>query len=331
MEAFLHYLKHWGGEDWKATATQLSAYKEDNHYAFVEYNGSNLEHFDFSEDRDSQADGEVDATENGGSENGSAANEKIHSTRPRSLCAQAIVIADGDIESRADRLKTFRETLKNAFIVLPGKEVENLIPEHYVKQQVRDDHTNPKRGHVSDDSIEKISYRDYCKSRDSNGSLVGIGGYLHGLEIKKYGPSSTSGTQGTLPDTYKQRWKSNSEGIPRKIREALQAESRQKNATPEDASKAAPILPSYLTRDLVWLCACIYTHIAQYNHHTEVHGKLHELRQWMQHLNASNPELSSPTDGGETAAAKPEAWPIHNPGDRECVLHAYANRGNPTN
>ena len=329
MEAFLHYLKHWGGEAWQATASQLSAYKEDNHYAFVEYNGSNLEHFDFSEDSDCREAREADAAESGGSANGKAANAKDHSARPRSLCAQAIVIADGDIETKPARLKTFRETLKNGLIVLPGKEVENLIPEHYVKQQVRDDHTKPKRGQVSDDIIESISYTDYCRYHGGNRSLVGIGGYLHSLEIKKYGPSPTSGSQGTLPDTYKQRWRSNSEGIPRKIREALNAEPGQNDANSEDASKAAPSLPDYMTRDLIWLCTCIYSHIAQCNHHQEAHRQLSNLREWMLPSKDSHSE-SLPTECGEPADARLDAWPSHLPDARDCVLQSYATKASLT-
>jgi hypothetical protein len=325
MEAFLHYLKHWGGEDWKATASQLSAYKEDNHYAFVEYNGSNLEHFDFSEDSDCREAREADSAESGGSANGKATNAKDHSARPRSLCAQAIVIADGDIQTKPDRLKKFRETLKNAFIVLPGKEVENLIPEHYVKQQVRDDHTRPKRGEVSDDIVDDISYRNYRKYQDTNDSLVGIGGYLYSLKIEKYGPSSSSGSQGTLPDEYKRRWRSTSEGIPRKIREALKAEPGQNVANSEDASKAPPSLPDYMTWDLIWLCTCIYSHIAQCNHHEEAHRQLRDLREWMLSSKESHSEPLS-MECGETAEAMLDAWPIHNPCARECVLQSYATK-----
>ncbi|MFN7899896.1 MAG: hypothetical protein ACK5N0_09580 [Synechococcaceae cyanobacterium] len=323
MEAFLHYLKHWGGEDWKATATQLSAYKEDNHYAFVEYSGANLTHLIFTtEDADAGDDAKQQAQQ--------------PSTAVGSLCGHAIVIADGDISEKRQgkRAEEFSAQLRDRFIILPCKEIENLIPVHYVKQQVRGDAEECNGGSVSDDIVEGLAYERYCRLQgdsDERCKLRGIATYLCERRLANYCGSKDSGNKGTLPAKYKQRWRSNSKGIPRKIREAWQAESRQKNATLEDASKAAPSLPSYLTRDLVWLCTCIYTHIAQCNHHTEVHGKLHELRQWMQHLNASNPESSSPTDGGETAAAKPEKWPTHNPGDRECVLHAYATRGNSTN
>jgi hypothetical protein len=235
------------------------------------------------------------------------------------------VIADGDIQTKPDRLKKFRETLKNAFIVLPGKEVENLIPEHYVKQQVRDDHTRPKRGEVSDDIVDDISYRNYRKYQDTNDSLVGIGGYLYSLKIEKYGPSSSSGSQGTLPDEYKRRWRSTSEGIPRKIREALKAEPGQNVANSEDASKAPPSLPDYMTRDLIWLCTCIYSHIAQCNHHEEAHRHLSDLRERMLDSKDSHSEPLS-TECGETADAMLDAWPSHLPDVRDCVLQSYATK-----
>ena len=146
MEAFVHYLKHWGGEDWKQTAAWLSSYKEDNHYAFVEYNGANLEHFDFSEDSDDPSMEAPDAAADAGSNQAKAAQDT--STRPAKLCAQALVIADGDIDSerKRKRLERFKVKLKNDLIVLPGKEIENLIPESYVRRQVLDDQIG--RAHV---------------------------------------------------------------------------------------------------------------------------------------------------------------------------------------
>jgi hypothetical protein len=312
MEAFLHYLKHWGGEDWKATASQLSAYKEDNHYAFVEYSGANLTHLIFT-----TADQDVGDV--------AKPQDQQPSTDVGSLCGHAIVIADGDITDnrKGQRAEAFLAQLGERLIILPGKEVENLIPEDYAKKQVDDDHNGKGRcGIVSPESIDKISYSEYRQWR-ANGKLTGLGDYLNHLEIEKYRPSKSSGSQGTLPATYKQRWRSNSEGIPRKIREALQGEARHKDANFEDTSKAPPSLPDYMTRDLIWLCTCIYSHIAQCNHHEEVHRQLRGLRERMLHSIDSNSGFL-PRKCGETADAMLDAWPIHNPCARECVLHSYA-------
>ena len=314
MEAFLHYLKHWGGEDWKATASQLSAYKEDNHYAYVEYSGANLTHLIFT-----TADQDVGDV--------AKPNGQQASTAVGSLCGHAIVIADGDITDncKGKRAEAFLAQLGERLIILPGKEVENLIPEDYAKKQVDDDHNGKGRcGIVSPESIDKISYSEYRQWR-ANGKLTGLGDYLNHLEIEKYRPSKSSGSQGTLPATYKQRWRSNSEGIPRKIREALQGEARHKDANFEDTSKAPPSLPDYMTRDLIWLCTCIYSHIAQCNHHEEVHRQLRGLRERMLHSIDSNSGFL-PRKCGETADAMLDAWPSHLPDVRDCVLQSYATK-----
>lgn len=38
-------------------------------------------------------------------------------------------------------------------------------------------------------------------------------------------------------------------------------------------------LPSHLTQDLVWLCVCLYVHIAKCNHDQETEQKLKDLQQ----------------------------------------------------
>ena len=317
MEAFVHYLKYWGGAEWKQTAAWLSSYKEDNHYAFVEYNGANLEHFDFSEDSDDPSPDAADAAADAGSNQAKAAQDT--STRPAKLCAQALVIADGDIasESKRKRLERFKVTLKNDLIVLPGKEVENLIPEYFVREQVRFDHKIKGNAPVAEEILEAISYNAYCRLRSESNpqELLGIGKYLCDRGINKYGPSKT----GTLPDRYKNRWRTNSEGIPGKIRGALRAQSQQNNAAPEDQLDGEQTLPDFLTQDLIWLCTCIYAHIAQCNHHTAASAKLESLRVWMRQRYASSAET------GQGPHETYEMWPIRNPESRACVLTLYSN------
>lgn len=205
LEVFVHYLAQRGGEEWNATAEQLRQYKEDNHYAFVEYSGANLSHFSF----------EYNASEetSDGAAGSSNTTDKI-TTNVDSLCAHAIVIADGDIVSKGNRLDAFRQQLKERLIVLPGKEIENLIPELFVKEQVKDDHSSSRYGNVSEDQLLKIRYADYSR-RSASDSLVGLGGYLFGLGISKYG--SAANKSATLPTTYKSRWSSSNEGIPWRV------------------------------------------------------------------------------------------------------------------
>lgn len=44
------------------------------------------------------------------------------------MCARAFVIADGDVETKGDRVERFTTMLQDRFHLLPGKEIENLIP-----------------------------------------------------------------------------------------------------------------------------------------------------------------------------------------------------------
>jgi hypothetical protein len=50
MEAFVYYLKVRGNGWGQSLAQRLDQYKEDRHYAFVEYSGANLTHFSFKEE-----------------------------------------------------------------------------------------------------------------------------------------------------------------------------------------------------------------------------------------------------------------------------------------
>jgi hypothetical protein len=94
MEAFVHYLKI-RGKDWgERLAQRLEQYKEDRHYAFVEYSGANLTHFSFEER----------VSDNGQTE-----------TSVSDLCGKAIVIADGDIVAKGDRMAHFVDQLKELF------------------------------------------------------------------------------------------------------------------------------------------------------------------------------------------------------------------------
>ena len=138
---------------------------------------------------------------------------------------------------------------------------------------------------------------------------------------KKYGPTKT----GTLPDTYKNRWRTNSEGIPGKIRDALKAQYQQNNTAPEDQLGGEQTLPDFMTQDLIWLCTSIYIHIAQCNHHTAASAKLKSLRDWMR-------RYASPAETGQGTHQTNEMWPIRKPESRECVLNLYSNEtGAPHN
>jgi AAA15 family ATPase/GTPase len=85
---------------------KLKNYKENLHYIFTEYQGSNITHWDFSNNQ-----------------------ESVNSqTKAKSLTSNILLIADNDIEGKADRAAVLRRDLKENFLLLDFKEIENHIP-----------------------------------------------------------------------------------------------------------------------------------------------------------------------------------------------------------
>lgn len=166
----------------------------------------------------------------------------------------------------------------------------------------------PTRGQKDDPQIELIFYAEYSRFRGASSDLIGIGAYLdEDRGFSKYAGSTT------LSGYYKSRWSSSIEGIPRKIRNSLGG-----NLDGE--------LPPCLTHDLLWLCACIYRHIATCNHHKEVtrelsgfQGRFCELHQGV-HASVSGPQCAEPVS---------EAWPIRDVSDRRCPLTMSLSISNP--
>jgi hypothetical protein len=331
MEAFVHYLKVRGNRWGQSLAQRLEQYKEDRHFAFVEYNGSNLEHYSFE------------------SKECDAGQDEVKSGREISapdLCATAIVIADGDVRDKGDRSTWLEQLLKERFICLPGKEIENLIPEALMKRQINYDHSKPRRGDVAPELIESIAYAGYARSKK------GVGEYLgETKKISKYqtNPGEDS-KSGTLPSTYKTRWRSESEGIPSLLREAINPESNRlqpeqtdlaRNPANNRESIQANDLPDYFTQDLIWLCVLLYSHVASCNHDTDAESGLKEFNQFIQRQDCSqvpdqscqapstvqdeNNEDPQQSDLGPEVLSDP--WPIPDPSkvatSRTCLLTAF--------
>ena len=312
MEAFVHYLKHLGSGWGKALAVRLEQYKEDRHYAFVEYSGANLTHFSFEESE----------RDNGQTE-----------TSVPDLCGKAIVIADGDIVAKVNREARFVAQLKDRFICLPCKEIENLIPEELMKKQIRLDHTPPQRGKVDEADIENLNYAAYARSEE------GIGKYLGDLGIKKYsGTTGNGGGSGTLPNTYKSRWRSVEKGIPALIRVQIDDVENPPNLA---ESIQANDLPDYLTQDLIWLCILLYIHIAGCNYGKNTENYLKELRGHIenqviisgldrvgQQLSGSAPNVvnNSMTETISQPETIPNPWPIpvDNASMRICLMKNFS-------
>ncbi len=312
MEAFVHYLKIRGNDWGTKLAQRLQQYKEDRHYAFVEYSGANLTHYSFKE---------------GYRENGQAKVVPDAVTNVPNLCARAIVIADGDITTKGDRLKWYAKQLEERFIGLPCKEIENMIPEALIRSQVKRDYPN-----VDDNILAKIKYARYRTQK-------GVGAFLS----KQIPDANYAVKGGTLNSYRKSNWASNLKGIPWHLRQELERERKAERdrdcivdpanariSQANDELQSKQDLPCYLTQDLIWLCLCIYTHIAECNHDYESEKKLMDFQEFIKHhgIEPQRP-LGDPIGESQPCAesenpaesAAPE-WPIKDL-NRNCLLATY--------
>ena len=216
-----------------------------------------------------------------------------------------------------------------------------------MKRQIIYDHKKPRRGVVAQHVIETIAYACYARS------LEGVGAYLgKDRNILKYlnKPGETSDS-GTLPTPYKTRWRSELEGIPSLLREAislefsrLQSEQNDLANSPAYTGKSikATDLPDYFTQDLIWLCVLIFSHIACCNHDTAAEGDLNEFKKFIERqypiqdqacqeaVEVLNESIESPEESSHGSEALPSPWPIPDPGkcetSRNCLLTAFLDR-----
>jgi len=323
MEAFVHYLKirgnDWGknGINGRSLAQRLKEYKEDRHYAFVEYSGANLTHFSFED---------ADCDEGQGQATSSIVTNASY------LCSRAIVIADGDItnSNKGDRWNRFVNQLGERFIALPCKEIENLIPDGLMQGQVQKDDSN-----IDVTRLAEIKYADYRKLE------MGVGGYLLDLNFVK---KSYADKSGTLTAYRKKMWSSNDKGIPWLVRQEVEGDvkrDRDSTGSPVDTgntqsfqeSVAIPELPSYLTQDLIWLCVCIYAHIANCNHDQETEQKLKKFQQFIRNQGKdskgptvdANDGMQPCVESDKPAESAAPEWPIKAV-ERHCLLTAFLDR-----
>jgi predicted ATP-dependent endonuclease of OLD family len=104
--------------DHKSKKADYKILKEDLHYSFIEYAGSNITHYAFESDDD------------------------IEKIKTSGISNKVLLIADCDDtflkteSSKAQRLKKFEEQLGNNFIKLPVREIENLLDENTILRVV---------------------------------------------------------------------------------------------------------------------------------------------------------------------------------------------------
>jgi hypothetical protein len=294
MEAFIAYLELRGNDTYKAVAKQLRRYKEDRHFAFLEYNGANLVHFNFDEAVD--PDGSL------------APSSRLNAPY---LCAQALVIADGDIAGKADRVKVFTGQLGDRFVVLPVKEIENLIPEAALRLQVESDRSR-KKNQVTTHWPENCDGLIYANYSARNGASCAEASHGLGFRLEECIFIGYKADSGTLKPSDKKRWACQDDGIPMHLRRMI---CEYQAGDTGEGSQESPQLPPYLNQDLIWLCLVIFCHIAKHNHDTHVERDLNRLKAWIQSEHEPQPLPTAIT-----------AWPIPNPSKddpRPCLLTQF--------
>lgn len=120
-------------------------FREDYHYSFVEYQGSNLTHWTFDKKDQTQ---------------------KIKATY---LCGHSFLIADGDVSNKGSRRENYTAMLGDRFHVLPCKEIENLIPVEILREIVKEEFVGAGK------DVGMINYSKYSTSEK------GLGAYLDKL------------------------------------------------------------------------------------------------------------------------------------------------------
>lgn len=120
--------------------------EEDTHYSFVEYGGANITHWSF-----------LDYEE-----------KPIEVKR---LCAKAIVIIDEDGKKKEQRKEDLEKFLGDRLIILPCREVENLLPYEIIKEVVKE--------YEKDD---ELIIKDFAYEKYKNESL---GTFIENTMLKK--------------------------------------------------------------------------------------------------------------------------------------------------
>ncbi len=148
--------------------------KEDIHYAFFEYGGSNIVHYEFEDEAV-----------------GTPSTDKI---RAQFLCNRIFLLSDKD-SKKEKKHKIFQAAQGENFVyeTTPGHEVENLLSNKQIKILL------PKLiSDVTSESLEELEI-DLEKNKD-----VGVGKYLKEL-LGDTCPSKFAARSGTLTNYYKDK------------------------------------------------------------------------------------------------------------------------------
>lgn len=152
----------------KKRVGKLRTYNENLHYVFVEYQGSNITHWAFTDDVDP---------------------EETSQTPAQRLSRDVLLVADADIDSKGSRVEDLQEALGERFELLDWKEIENYIPQNIIVKAAKKHWDSFQQTQGSSYDFESLPDKYFENSE------IGIGGLL---EDKV----SRSDTATKSPDSY---------------------------------------------------------------------------------------------------------------------------------
>ena len=133
------------------TRKKYEGYLENFHYAFVEYQGGTLGHWEFDD---------------------SNTTERLSASR---VCTTALLIADGDIKDKGNRAEVLQQELGDRLHILPCKEIENILPLEIIKLTSKRIFTRKHSKTTNELDIECI---EKILQEDIETSIYGIGYHL---------------------------------------------------------------------------------------------------------------------------------------------------------
>jgi len=157
-------------------------YKEDLHFAFFEYAGSNLEHYNFDDSE----------TEN---------------IQAKFIANRVFVIADKD-ENKERKHTKFKAQLKEKYQVLKVKEIKNLLKGSFLKRKLPQLFSSIKENDISDIDFKEQEYKNTFLRYYLMKNLQGLQNLPEELKLefkKKNGSSVKEEKQETFSQYYKQK------------------------------------------------------------------------------------------------------------------------------
>lgn len=160
LKKYLEELKTTDEDKWQDYSRFIDGY----HYAFVEYQGSNLEHWDFEID----SLGDVDSSKNKG-------------LNAIFVTSNALVLADSDLKKKP-RFNELEQQLGDKIVITQGKETENSLPRKFLVNRFFE--MCPDNGLARQGNKKKLDYKEDYETYFTDiyqSSSKGIGKYFDNI------------------------------------------------------------------------------------------------------------------------------------------------------